>query len=265
VHGDVLVATSVLPGLREKYPDARISFLTNKSFGYALLNNPYIDEILYSKPKQKFDLEFSIDHHYQWDAPMAEVHCRQCGVSVHKPEIYLSEGEKTRIAQDLRDRIIVCNTAGWRSRTCPNLVIALENMPQHHDRFLQIDFGPRLSRKIQHVRPSMRDAYAIVYHSQLYIGVDTVWMHACVAFDKPMVLCMGVTGPESQYIRNATVIRPMVYTKPASPSEHFMYGSNLRPADIELAIRTKLADNGDIVDNQTPYEEIKGIRLIQYL
>jgi ADP-heptose:LPS heptosyltransferase len=110
----------------------------------------------------------------------------------------------------------------------------------------------------------MRDAFATIYHSKLYIGIDTVWMHACVAFDKPMVLCMGVTGPETQYIRNATIIRPMKYTRPATPSKDHAHGAVLKPADIELAISTKLSNDGEVIDNRIPFEEEDG-KLIQYV
>ncbi len=44
--GDVLRTTSLLPGLKHKYPYAYISWLTNKSSFPLLKNNPYIDRLL---------------------------------------------------------------------------------------------------------------------------------------------------------------------------------------------------------------------------
>ncbi|NQU16567.1 MAG: glycosyltransferase family 9 protein [Candidatus Saganbacteria bacterium] len=44
--GDVVMATSILPGLKEKYPEARISWLVGKWSAPVLQNNPYIDEII---------------------------------------------------------------------------------------------------------------------------------------------------------------------------------------------------------------------------
>ena len=45
--GDVLLSTIILPGIREKFPLAKIGFLTGSWSGEIIKNNPYIDEIYY--------------------------------------------------------------------------------------------------------------------------------------------------------------------------------------------------------------------------
>ncbi len=44
--GDVLLSTSVLPNLREAYPDARIDFLVESFASEVLLSNPNIDHVI---------------------------------------------------------------------------------------------------------------------------------------------------------------------------------------------------------------------------
>ncbi len=70
--GDVLRTTSVLPGLREKYKKARISWLTKKESLPILKNNPYISDLYYMDKdvlnvlsKKKFDLIINLDEDYE--------------------------------------------------------------------------------------------------------------------------------------------------------------------------------------------------------
>jgi len=44
--GDVLLSTAVLPPLRKRFPQARISMLVNQYTAELLVNNPYLDEVV---------------------------------------------------------------------------------------------------------------------------------------------------------------------------------------------------------------------------
>ncbi|MHA1844048.1 MAG: glycosyltransferase family 9 protein, partial [Promethearchaeota archaeon] len=44
--GDVLRTTTLLPGLKRKYPDSHISWLVDSESEELLINNPYIDRII---------------------------------------------------------------------------------------------------------------------------------------------------------------------------------------------------------------------------
>ena len=66
--GDVLRTTSILNGLRERYENCCISWLTKKSSMEVLLNNPLIDEIILfdDNPsellkKRNFDIIITLD------------------------------------------------------------------------------------------------------------------------------------------------------------------------------------------------------------
>ncbi|GEN76805.1 glycosyltransferase family 9 protein [Chryseobacterium hagamense] len=64
--GDVLVTSTLLPLLKNKYPDAEISFLLEEKYAQILIGNPYIHQIIFFKDSlkdtlaeikaQKFDL-----------------------------------------------------------------------------------------------------------------------------------------------------------------------------------------------------------------
>ena len=223
-------------------------------YGFALENNPYIDRLIYGPVKDvpelhaKYDKVIVLDHHMRWNAPMAQIHCEQAGVPLHKPELYLTDKEIESVDQLYRANILVANKAGWVQRMCPNLNLALNELAIDHD-FTQIDNGPDLFEGISHPKMSLRQAAAYMYHAKLYIGIYTVFMHMAVAFGTPMVLCMGPTGPETQYIPYATVIKPYEWTNPAKhyPDKHI----DLPVDNIIRAIKTKLNDDGTIANRRT--------------
>lgn len=64
--GDALVSSTLLPLLKQKYPQAEISFLLEEKYSQILLGNPYIDHLIFFKEsliktlseikRQRFDL-----------------------------------------------------------------------------------------------------------------------------------------------------------------------------------------------------------------
>lgn len=64
--GDVLVTSTILPLLKNKYPDAEISFLLEEKYAQILIGNPYIHQVIFFRDSlkdtlseikaQKFDL-----------------------------------------------------------------------------------------------------------------------------------------------------------------------------------------------------------------
>ncbi|MFN4111213.1 MAG: glycosyltransferase family 9 protein, partial [Ignavibacteria bacterium] len=67
--GDVLRTTCILPGLKEKFPEAHITWITRKNAREIFYNNPYVDRVLeienqetnYFLQVEKFDLALNLD------------------------------------------------------------------------------------------------------------------------------------------------------------------------------------------------------------
>ncbi|MCJ7761377.1 methyltransferase domain-containing protein [Candidatus Bathyarchaeota archaeon] len=250
VHGDVLVATSVLPGLKEKYPHAKIDWHVRTGFDFALQNNPYIRTIIQGPVSDiielhsKYDIVIPIEHHNKWSKPMAWVHCDEAGVPVHRPELYLTLAELRAVPERLRQRVLVANKAGWKSRECPNLTQVLNDIAT--DEYLQIDSASPISSHIEQFHGTLREVAAVMKFAKLYIGIDTVFMHMAVALYIPMVLFLGPTGPESQWIPDSVFLRPFVHLNPAEPNLAFANGIQLSKEDILNTIRKVLKENGEI-------------------
>jgi hypothetical protein len=212
----------VLPGLHEKYPDAVIDWHVRSGFDFALWHNPYIRKVIIGpvvntdELHSKYDLVITPDHHYRWNKPMAVIHCEQADVPFHKPELYFKQEELDSVPSRLRGRVIVANNAGWKSRECPMLSQALEHIAlQQPGILLQVDRLYQISPRIECYKGTLRGVAAVMKFAKLYIGIDTVFMHVAVALGLPMVLILGPTGPESQYIPNSVFIRPFVHLNPA--------------------------------------------------
>lgn len=245
----MLVATSILPGLHEKYPDALIDWYVRQGFDFALTHNPYINTIIRGpvpnekELEAKYDLVIAPEHHYRWDKPMAKIHCEVAGVRFNPPELYLAQSELD-IPNQYKYRILVANKAGWKSRTCPNLTPVLANLATKYPEMLQIDNGRPIG-DIEKYTGKLRQIAALMYYAKAYIGIDTVFMHMAVALKKPMALCLGPTGPETQYIPDAYFIRPFVHLNPAQSNHAFSNGIQLPKESIEEMIVTLL----DVIDS----------------
>ncbi len=260
VHGDVLVGTSVLPGLKQKYPGSEIVWHVRSGFEHMLMYNPYINhKIIHPfQPvnSENYDLHFSLDHHYRWNTTMVGIYCDICKVPINRPEIYLSEQEVAGRELELEGRILVANRAGWRSRECPNLSEAIADLATSYPEFLQVDLGPPIPG-VQQYKLGLRKVAALMETAKLYVGIDTVFMHMAVACKVPMALCLGPTGPETQYIPSSVFMRPFVHLNPAEPHLAFKDGIQLDKEDIKNMIR--FAIHSREIVNEDVWEYPNGI------
>ena len=52
--GDVLVTSTILPLLKDKFPDSEISFLLEEKHAQILIENPYINQYIFFKNYLEF-------------------------------------------------------------------------------------------------------------------------------------------------------------------------------------------------------------------
>lgn len=206
-HGDILAATSVLPGLQEKYPGAEIHFQVGGGYSRVLQNNPRIDKIILGRDGHYDVVIPYLDHHSQWNDHMPRVHCRIAEVPFNPPELYLTEAE-LEAQREYSGYIVVANQAGWKTREYEHMQAVVDHLKGWYH-MVQIDLGPDMG--IPHPTLSLREAAAVMAQSSLYLGIDTVFLHMAAALHRPMVLVMGQTCVEgnnySQYAPYATEVR----------------------------------------------------------
>lgn len=209
MHGDVLVATSILPGLKRKYPGCEIDFLCNPGYEHVLQNNPYIRSVVHAD-SGNYDLRLAIDHATHWDRWMPVVHCEQAGVEFSAPQIFLSASEAAQAPMD--GTVALAGAAGWPSRRYAHMegLSTVLKLLYPGLQFVQVDNGPDMG--IEHPKMTVREMIAFLSRCCLLISVDSLPMHVGAALGMPMILIMGITGPEIQYVPNATIVRKAPYT-----------------------------------------------------
>lgn len=239
-YGDVLCATSVLPGLREKFPDSHIVFATRRGYDVMLENNPYIDEIVFESGTKHVDKHIELGHDQYFNGfgeiitSIAEAHCMIADVPFHPPELYLTNEELSK-AERYKDRVVVAESCGWTSRAYPGMSHFVKLLQQDGILPIQLDRNNNLYCEWNKI--SLREAAAIMSVSSIYVGVDTVFMHMAVALKKPMVLAMGATGIENQYIPNATVVRQFPWTSVGDT--RYSKGIDVSPEKMMAAFYTR--------------------------
>lgn len=247
VHGDVLAATAVLPGLRRKYPDAEIHFQATKAYQWPLFNNPYIDSIVARPAKlSDYDEVFELDHHSRWTGPFAKVHCEICGVGFTKPELYFTHEELMQEGFP-RGCIAVAHRAGWKNKWYERMDSVLGRLKNNYPNLtiVQVERAPRL-QNIDIFAPDvfsdLRDIAASMKDMKLYLGVDTVFLHIAVALNKPMVCPMGSTTPDLVYMPHASWLQSLNRPPEVKPSELPSYGEpiDLDPNDVYDAVVERL-------------------------
>ncbi len=63
-NGDVLVASAIVPAIKNKYPGHPIYFAT--ACPQTLINNPYIDYLVAPEAKlEKFEIHYNLDDAYE--------------------------------------------------------------------------------------------------------------------------------------------------------------------------------------------------------
>lgn len=213
-RGDILAATCILPGLRERYPDAKIDWLALPGdWSVGLLNNPHLDQIVHYVNPADYDLVYHPDHQTDWYAPMEQIYCDQLGLPFHGPEIYFSDEEWKTASTMPRDFIAIVVLAGWGTRMWPhkNWEELVTRLRSHGETVFHIAtyHEPGLSNANYVWRCDLREATILLSRAKMYLGIDTYALHVAAAMNKPTIAVMCPTGPENIWLGEKGIsVRP---------------------------------------------------------
>ena len=201
-HGDVLCLTSAIPGLRKKYPNLDLDFVTGVNFSDMVWYDPRLHSVYeienFNQFPYKIQKIFKPDHGTQWDAPIPVVQCRMLDVPFSPPRYYFKDGELDNV--DEHDIAVVVHATDQR-RCYQSLNDAVEILQEEYD-VIQIDHGPHIARN--HPDLSIREAVATMARAKMVLTVDTGFMHAAVALDLNALIVFTITDTRVQYIGNCS-------------------------------------------------------------
>ena len=226
--GDILMVTPAIRGVREKFPNAEITFAINKSYFNGTLyevleHNPHIDKFI-NATNMKIDQKSAYTSWIDLSHPCAryeaattpnvdlhrtEIYCDECGVqpSSYKPEIYLTPEDEEHAmsfysAFNLYDsKVVLMQPFAADLRRTWGVDRMFEVAKAIGDaKFLWIDYHTRLPKDAP---PNMLDAgkmeirqlAAVAKRADAILGNDSFLLQLGAAFDVPTVAIFGATNP----------------------------------------------------------------------
>jgi len=204
-YGDVLLLTSAIPGLQEKFPDAKIYFKTGKGFDALILHDPRIAGICwnYYPPLDiDFDISIRVNHALTWGKNiwMPIAMCRFVGVKFSLPQLFLLP-EELQVASSCD--VAITNKypviGGRAYRHMDQLAKYLVDFGYH---VKQIDLGPPMCKGIDNSPLTLREAAAVVAKARCLVTTDCVFLHVGVIFERPIVAIFypAWSSSKSQYV-----------------------------------------------------------------
>lgn len=218
--GDILLASSLLPALKKKYPDCQISFATE--FPAILENNPHISSFVSmnvdeSRYTQVINLDFGYE---QWPgksilqsyADLAQVELADCLV-----KIFIPDRNSMRAAEILAGKgifhttpFIAIQSAGsfwlknWPVESYEFLVAALKKKYNIPLVLLGTPANPPIAGTIDlRTISDIMTSLAVLSNSCAFIGVDSLLLHCAKALRLPVAAFFGHSDPSLRISVNA--------------------------------------------------------------
>lgn len=224
--GDILALTPVLEGLRRDHPTAMIELDT--TFPELFVNNPHINKVhsIDRHHTEAYDRIIAISPDYQsYDliAAMGE-HQAATKLDSYLPQLFLSKreiDEAKEILGPLRkqyDSIACCSLlmrrAEWQGRNW-NLEEARKLIQMLNEAGVAtVEIGEGIPSTGEAAldligQTALRQLFAIIACSDLFIGIDSLPFHAAQGFQIPIFALFGATEPSARVIdfKTTTVIR----------------------------------------------------------
>lgn len=211
-NGDVLIAASVIPAVKKKYPHRTIYFETQCP--NVLVGNPHIDFIVSKAPKLDYETIINLDMAYEKKphenilkcfAEVTEVPLGWC-----VPSIARSPVNKPLLSKYVVMHAGITNWAGrnWTEAKWQELAIKI-HLSDHQiicvgrksDLFVPCDVDCRDKTTVHELATIIEDA-------RLFVGIDSLPFHIAQVVGTPCVTFFGSIKPELRIF--SPRVRPVV-------------------------------------------------------
>lgn len=204
-NGDVLVASAIIPAIREKHPGHPIYFATGCP--QTLMHNPHIDYLVSPEAMlEDFEIHYKLDNVYENkpNVNILQAYADVAEVDVKKCKMYMM---CERVDMPLFTNYVVIHAGvtawagrNWIAERWSEVALKLHNtgyqiicVGDGHDRFVPCDVDVRKKTTVNQLATIIRDA-------KLFIGIDSLPFHIAQAVNTPGVVFFGSIKPETRIV-----------------------------------------------------------------
>jgi ADP-heptose:LPS heptosyltransferase len=200
-NGDVLVASSVASALKQKHPEAKISFVTDCP--KVLYKNPHIDEISASiEGKEKFyQVFYNLDMAYEYRPYANIVNSFAEAVGV-KPELCHPFLHCEPLTSEINKKYVVIHAGktGWVGRNWNTESFQIIANRLKSNGFTTVSVGHPGENEIKvdidlRGQTTIPQLSTLIRDSSLFIGIDSFPMHVAQTFNIKSVCFFGSINP----------------------------------------------------------------------
>lgn len=263
--GDVLCTTPALRALRRKYPEAIIRYITHKSSREVLKHNRDIDEVVEDIGQYADKIvEFAYPMHEGYPNKPMNRHLTQyfaecAGVKLEsdRPVLNLLPSECVKL-EHKKPIITFAVKTGWseyKEWPLERWARLVSLFPKYQ--FIQLGAtGEPIINGAQYMcgKLTLRESFSVLQQSTLFVGLDSVFNHACRALNVPAVIMFGSTSPIGSGYREHTNLwsdfecspcykennEISVHPMPPCPYEHKCMKDFMTVDRVANAVREKL-------------------------
>ena len=220
--GDVICALPAIEALRTTHPTALID--VESRFSDIFLNNPKINQHFNygSVDISQYDRVVRLEPDFSLEEPLHKLFDKIAHVTPKDstPNLVLSDNEKLigKTITKVDDRkVIVCSLLmsrrEWQGRNW-NLDHATEFIKLLKSKFSEeyriIEVGKNIPSTNQSDvdlvdRTDLRQLFSVIYHCDIFIGIDSLPFHVAQAFRKNCIVLFGATRPYTRVIDSSLV------------------------------------------------------------
>lgn len=213
-HGDVLVASYVLPAIKKQFPDAKLYFFTDRSCAKVLKDNPYIEQVFTEEDdcdQTQYQLTYHLDYAYEMrpHMNMLSAYVQEAGVKMEDVGIFLAEEPMNGLPE--KYVVFHAGKTDWVGRNwyVDGFNWIASQLMEKGYKIVSVGGtkGDGLIAGSLDLREqtNIYQLANVIKNAKLFVGIDSFPMHVAQAMNTPGVCFFGCIKPETRLFRSNMV------------------------------------------------------------
>lgn len=208
--GDVLLATPVIEGLKNKYPLSNITVITKCS--EALAENKYVHKCVVSSSRDKYDMFYDLDDSYEniQEIHVLDAYANSCGLK--KEELGDISFSTESYSVDVSGDFVVFHTGptawagrNWRQDRFDELAKKVKSLG-YSVVLIGTDGTPSITCDVDlRGKTSFAQTGSVIKKAKCFIGIDSSPFHIAQSQNVPSVVFFGCINPEYRIVNDNVI------------------------------------------------------------